>query len=347
MEIVEQPQQAVPLDNPILLPRQQLCNRVRDALCKHSCVRVCSPPGTGKSSLIQLIIRDLIEEGIKCAYIPCAGFNAARETAFAYVQRELQFRYGVPEWGTVISSRMCLFFDDAHTLYYDSTFLTNLIKGSSIHIVLCRMGQCSLSQLQPKGIFIWVLFSTKAYHSLVQFGYSDFRLLPEEEDSLISQIVNLPQYQQHHSWLPQFAQVMRLEAPGHIGIIRCFLQFIISCFDQDKKIPSLDEVLQFYHGRFTSQIVWDRFFRLPPASELSQTHKQILKEALSARVSPPPDVIASHEPPDIFAKRQLIRMVVLVVDNNALVFATPLHRRFFCRAIFPSSSLRSSLDRKV
>jgi hypothetical protein len=168
-----------------------------------------------------------------------------------------------------------------------------------------------------------------------QIGFTEFRLSTSEQDELISKIRDYPPYQQHIGWLPEFVQSVRSDASGHIGILRCFLQFVIMHFDSIKHVPSLDEALQFYHGPFLSESICPRFFRMP-ADELSLSEKLILENALLGPVAVPPPAVESNESDDNRAKRLLIRSVILAVEGNFLVYATPLHRRFYFRAIFPS-----------
>ncbi len=182
----------------------------------------------------------------------------------------------------------------------------------------------------------------------VQFGYDQFRLSPAAQEDLIDRIIRFPPYRCHQRWLRDIAPVVRAEAQGHIGILRCFLQYLVSHFEDVKIVPSTNEVLQYYLGSFTKHDVVTRFLRSP--SPLKNVEKALLEAALFERISIPPLEISAEDSDSVLAKRSLIRRVILVEDQNYLVFTSPLHRRFYFRSIFPSQLLelpmrfRTSID---
>jgi hypothetical protein len=131
-DVVHIPTQAIVLTDPLAIPRKSLRQLVIASLKQFHRVRISSPPGSGKSSLITLIANDLSSRGVRCKYVPCVGFKRSPLSAQQYVLTTLQERdASITDWEYVSTNVGCLFLDDAHTLYKDSSFLENLIKSDS------------------------------------------------------------------------------------------------------------------------------------------------------------------------------------------------------------------------
>lgn len=113
-----------------IVERRELRQTILQRLHESRRVRISAPPGAGKSSIIALIMDDLTRSGVSCLYVECAGFKDSPLSAQDYVLDQLKMHYSfITDWNAVLQTCGCLFLDDAHTLYRDSSFLKNLMKS--------------------------------------------------------------------------------------------------------------------------------------------------------------------------------------------------------------------------
>ena len=76
-DVFSVPAQGLPSRDPFVLDRRSLVDKICEALTAHNSVRVCAPPGSGKSSLCQLTVARLRElaPARPVIKISCVGFE--------------------------------------------------------------------------------------------------------------------------------------------------------------------------------------------------------------------------------------------------------------------------------
>ena len=189
--------------------------------------------------------------------------------------------------------------------------------------------------------------------------WSSFRLTDDEQEELSQRFMTEPRYADQRDWLQQIIPMLRKDSNGHIGIFRLVLQHLLHAFPTTaKRSASYAKVYSYYFGQLFDQDIAHRFFGFPDNfASKHPLYYQSLEQVLLQpnRVRTPPRVTSSltkatasvtstkaapsvaSSQPDATTLRALMRIPMLVDDDGHLVFATPMHKRFFPRYAFPST----------
>jgi hypothetical protein len=128
-------------------------------------------------------------------------------------------------------------------------------------------------------------------------------------------------------------------AQGHPGLLRVTLQYLLWHFHVDlKTVPTSTEAVTYYVGSdLLAQAHLKRFLVPIQPTELRGVFLVLKKVLRGDTVTIPPD-LADNDDAEEAAKRLLVRHLVLIEDERSkrLLFASPLHERFYCKLLFPS-----------
>ncbi|KAJ1547547.1 hypothetical protein HK096_002433 [Nowakowskiella sp. JEL0078] len=350
----------IALNDPLLLKREKVVKLLKDALNRHSVIRLTSPPASGKSSIIRLLCSDLEKNGEKtCVIVSCVSFqswlNAERVRTIEitdYVERSaLGFildQVGVRSWYELTKQVDYLFLDDAQ-------FISNK-KGNVIFAEFeNRLGLDSMKV---------ALFTSFCKENVLdsdmsaliwfeKFGYSSLKLEEAEVDELERKLLQQPKYEDHAEWFKLIYKILRREANGHVGLLRIWSQQMLDHYFTMKMIPNYSEALQFYYGELTTALICKRIFQ-SPTFMLSEVEEELLKATLRGEQIEIP-TLADEEKIEMEltkkylrlkeqqqAARRLMRHFILTNDDKMkhLQFATLLHERHFSRLAFPTRLTR-------
>jgi hypothetical protein len=178
------------------------------------------------------------------------------------------------------------------------------------------------------------------------------------------------------SWLPVVVPIIRHESRGHIGLFRCLLQHLLATFPdvavmhtRDNNAATKDIVLNYYFGSMMNAWITQRFFhwQIPtyhrrvatdilqrmltgeqiyvpifsppdfPSSSSSSSDSETSSSSIAAAADSSSSSSSGGESERNVVLRLLLRVAVLINVNGVVEFATPLHRRFYLRQIYPSA----------
>ena len=127
------PGQGLQQSDPFVLPRTALVNNVCEAIQKFDCVRVASPPGSGKTSLIGLITKRL-QSTSSSRVIVVVGAPFERMTDRSPYERRASFfqQLGCTHLSQIRGSTLII--DDGLFIYHSELGL-ELVKGCPLHFI--------------------------------------------------------------------------------------------------------------------------------------------------------------------------------------------------------------------
>jgi len=316
-----------PLDgigNERFLNRANLVEKVWSAVLESNILVICSPPATGKTSLLQLILRKFPEECYYVSFSKIASTRSAAEVVEAVIR-------------SAGKDRMTILIDDAHSRYGEMTFWTGLIKvPDDLQQPNIRYIISATYKLYPN------LKSPVAFSQLRRFKRDDLLVTDDECRLVLSW--HLPSGLQY----PRFLDLVAFETAGHIGAAMAAAMCLRDNFHHISNVTE-EELTQFYFSEGLLERL-DRCFGHFRISPESPKLRSILTDALL--IDRKFDLnVAGYGVDDLSLLKNLRRVGILMDDSETSAkFCSPLARRFALHWLFPDrpqrnpSSIRELLE---
>jgi len=319
----------ITLTDAFTLSRDDLVKRITDMLQRSQKVVVVSPPASGKTSLAILLLRFLrfAYPAARLFFLSGLLYNEGMRSphsGMAWLAAQLGLKAPVDLSTFFGDSRQKFFFifDDAQRLY-----------GSGVFEYMLKTSACVLA-FASYGTQV-VYPDTPSFQAKLSFA--DIRLTDLEQRELVNRF---RQVYPNYDWLSVVGDIVIRDTQGHIGFLRGLLAELLQQFF---KVPinsndDLAKIFQFYLGAAMGS---GAVVRGCTANEfLSAEAVTLLQRVyLGERIpTPGPRLPDSKVDEQMAVIYQQLRAVVLIDNQGYLDFATPIHRRFFLRMIFPSST---------
>lgn len=318
-------------NDPFVLLRSKLLAKIMTAEKR---LLVNAPPGGGKTSLANLLMAHLKSKGIRTLYRMANPGPGAVERMVKKPMKCLNELLG-GKFEEVMHSAAVVILDDAQGLFPAQGIWDTLVNEQ--HRSQARI--IFLASVTPE--------SCDAQTPVIngRIGWGHLKLDNEEQDELCAKLIahfsDLP-------WFPEIMAMVRRDAGSHVGLLRLVPHHLVNNVNvKDDDVELLrTHVQRFYFGEMFDTWQMLRFF-FPFHSQLNDTQRAVLREIILRGGVAAPGPFDPNESLEVKAKRDLLRMVIVVQEGPTLEFATPLHQRYFFRAAFPALIDQEAFQRQV
>jgi len=349
--------QGVSPNDALLLPRRGLRRFVlQQARDNAEPVLFTAPPGSGKTSLIDLLMAEDLK-GSAVLHISGLTFLTAVEAAvkggtqpktptefcLESVRRFVSSRPNPPDVSN-FKDAMAVeipywIFDEAQHLYNYPDFFNELLKTPAHHTKVIMFASHSL--VSPT--------RADSPTAVRKFDAKRFKLSRDEENFFLERLFSMPAVAPHYDRMQHVIEIIRKEVNGNVGMLRLFC---IEAFQYCEYNPAaaVEAVTEQYlcavsnHRSVTAQ----RFFGALEGlsdNERSMLTNLVQQEQIPVALAPKTEI--PIDPTVRFFVRHAICYTVTQEDRSYLVFASEAHRRHYSSLIFPEhadSKLADNID---
>jgi hypothetical protein len=310
------------LDSSKYVDRKELIGRILEQLQDEMFVVFSAPPGSGKTSVLQLI-------ATKYPDIPVHYVTLLTATdAF----RELEDRTGINLKGSLENfsgQSMIVLLDDVQNHFHNTDFWLALIKALPV--------KAQFKTFKVKFVISSTYFtrigntnSPAELTDMKKFTHKDFKLNEDEANAIF-------RIRQGDSSFPKydlFKDLLLNECSGNPGMISVALVSLTQHFRGQEKTES--DVLRYYLSNSFNQALNRCFVSICRWEEKSLIflRKLYIESELSKQVFGDDNMLST------FIKDGVLEMN----ENEMISFTSPMAKRFYCHQVFPYNSLENPPD---
>ena len=311
-------------------------------------ILVKSPPASGKTALLQGVVRGLLEKG----NVPIIVRGTAHDEDLQLVAKLRSIIIAAPVGSVLIV-------DDAQLLYHNESFWRDMIKGErAVHLLAAASYGASKAVPDTPAVFARVVgFWECSFDSdeTIALATSVFKAssVPLDQQAYATELFA---QQCRVLGVPALHQPMELLSGGeqededkhrhvHIGLFRRLLEGFVGHFRKPGRTPSAWEFLS-SPDLLIQDHIKERCFGAFQM-DLSDAAKRCLSNLLVLSCPVTLEELVSQDMKDQGghddAIKMLIRTCAIVEVGDKVDFSTPCARRVYFRKIYPSRGLQEML----
>ena len=298
------------------LDRVHLVNKVEQLVVKYGIVMISAPPGSGKSSLLDLVAARFQGE-YTCSHL-MATSNIPGSRLFADGGFDLERSIAMD--GAL--EKQMIFLDDAHRLYREEDFWVKLMRFA---------GRSRVKMLLASTYHFANIESPRELSSITRIERRDLLLTEDECVELLRLPRGLPK--DLIEIAPELENLILEECKGHVGAIICCCNQFCNHFASWDRSPTRAEILDLFMSERMVYLM-DRCFGTFSQRSVSEAGRNIVLGCLSSNSSQPSMSCLSDNDREVV--HQMTKNGVLeYVAENKLAFTSRIASRYVYNILFP------------